>query len=112
MDGKMNLQKKDWSMRARLFCPESCDIDRLRHRRSKPCVFAGESGNDGTADGLHARCVPALRRTDTGRRSNRGVPAAKHPAALRAVPRGVRTKSQREPAGCAETARRPTETPR
>jgi len=50
---------------------------------------AGLSRNHGAADGVHARCFPALWRGNSGRQQNRGVFAAKFSCAQRTVSRGV-----------------------
>ena len=77
-------------------------IDRLRHRHPESGFVAGISRNHGTADGLHARCLAALQRSDAGREPDRGVFAAEYAAALERLPRGVRKERHRPAAaGCA-----------
>src|SRR5712671_2233772 len=41
--------------------PELCDSDGLRHHPPRYRVFARVSGNVGTTNGLHARCLAAVR---------------------------------------------------
>jgi hypothetical protein len=86
--------------------PQSWNTDRLRLRDSNAYFCGRIPGNAGTANGLHARRVPAVWRRDARRQSDRGLSEAKHAAALRCMSSGVRCKRQRAPTDCAEAARR------
>lgn len=63
-------------------CPEPCMCVRRWSRRSRARVVARAARNLGTADGLHAGCLAALQRSDSGRQSDRDVFAAEHAATL------------------------------
>src|SRR5712671_6455476 len=55
-----------------------CDSDWLRHHLSKYRVFARASGNVGTANGLHARCLAAVWRASPRCGQDRGLLTAKY----------------------------------
>ena len=92
------------SMRNAADCPRPCcRIGGTGIVRSR--VVAGISRNLGTADGLHARCLAALRRRGPGCQPDRGLFAAEHAAALQQLPRGVRNE-RRTAAGQSRPAQR------
>src|SRR5207247_10625077 len=85
-------------------CPEPSNCGRRRNRRYRSRVIARIPRNLGAADGLHARRLAALQRSDPRCQPDRGMLAAKYAAALQPLPRGIRIDGKRAAATGLTTA--------
>src|SRR5438477_12962860 len=72
-------------------CAQPCPRDRKRWRPANNRVLRGVSGNLGTADGVHARCVAVVQFPGSGCEPDRRLLAAEYGTAERAQPPSVFT---------------------